>query len=110
MVQALLIETENPLRQQPQDTQLSNRVAMAPEHCTLTQKADRQLPKLITSTQKDWTRDGVSSTEKGMWLTLIELLSSFTFCSSCSRSCFKSELHLSSFCFSSSFAGGENRF
>lgn len=34
----------------------------------------------------------------------MELLSCFTFCSSCSRSCFSSELHLSNFCFSSSFA------
>lgn len=45
---------------------------------------------------------------KGL-LTLIELLSCFTFCSNCSRSCFKSELHLSSFCFSSSFAGKKKK-
>lgn len=48
------------------------------------------------------------NTGKGLFrstiLTVIELLSCLTFCSSCSLSCFKSELHLSSFCFSSSFA------
>lgn len=41
-------------------------------------------------------------------LTVIELLSCLTFCSSCSLSCFKSELHLSSFCFSSSFAAKQS--
>lgn len=54
-------------------------------------------------------REAVSPKAGGS-LTLIELLSCFTFCSSCSRSCFKSELHLSNFCFSSSLAGKKELF
>lgn len=42
-------------------------------------------------------------------LTVMELLSCFTLCSKCSRSSFSSELHLISFCFSSSLAKSQNR-
>lgn len=39
-----------------------------------------------------------------LFLTVMELLSCLTLCSSCSRSSFSSELHFISFCFSSSLA------
>lgn len=43
-----------------------------------------------------------------LFLTVMELLSCLTLCSSCSRSSFSSELHFISFCFSSSLAEAEN--
>lgn len=42
------------------------------------------------------------------FLTVMELLSCLTLCSSCSRSSFRSELHFISFCFSSSLAEAQN--